>query len=47
MQPYLPEQSQSQHNLRAPAHNKERVSETKELTERDNVVRISYKLYTE
>jgi len=43
MQPYLPERSQSQYNLRAKAHNKELIFKTKELNDRDYLVRMLYR----
>jgi len=47
MQPYLPERSQSQYNLRAKAHKKELISKSKKLNKepnhRDYLVRMLYR----
>ena len=43
MQPYLPERTQSQYNLRAKAHSKELITKTAQLTDNDYLVRMLYK----
>ena len=43
MQPYLPERTQSQYNLRAKGHSKELITKRAQLTDNDYLVRMLYK----